>query len=264
MNATNDKINRIIGDSTNLKKICIVEQKTNESFLNLNDNEKTQHICEILKLNVYNLLSVSLLSLIKDYNTEMTLNGKQYLLEQTNKLLETELLQKQQELVELQLITSDVSLKRDKIYENKIQTELQIKNLNNFKYFENQNVQTNKQTNQENITKFELKLQNVTQQLHNINIELNSYIQIEQHYKDFNDKNHIDIQNTNNEILVLKKQYKALTNESEHIDLLLQKKQTCKSDLFNLKIQRNNLQKDIITINNDIDIQNTTSNNVTN
>ena len=49
----NKEIEKIIGKSDDLKKMCIMEQKSNRSFLDLEDCAKLKYMCEMLNFDVY-------------------------------------------------------------------------------------------------------------------------------------------------------------------------------------------------------------------
>jgi DNA repair exonuclease SbcCD ATPase subunit len=223
------KIRTEICDITQLLNLCIMTQKKSISFFDLSDEEKKIYICKVFKLDIYNNIVKTAITLSKSLATKIEVKNKLIYANNKNRIE-----------------TKDIALTENK---NTISNELNKLNENISEMTENQK----KLCDQKAIYEEKLKNKNITNS-NNYNIEQINEI-LEKNNKILQNKNTIEERNKNflknkedeiliknNEIIKLSKDYNSL------IELI---------DIKNIKTQKNNIQIELNKNNQERDQLNT-------
>jgi DNA repair exonuclease SbcCD ATPase subunit/DNA repair exonuclease SbcCD nuclease subunit len=259
----NKQIFTIVGNPDNLKNICIMEQKRNESFLNLKDTEKTEYLFKILKLDIYNELCDSISSEVKLNNRIISSNNEKIYTDakkktgSKDKIIEDEikvLKEANEELLQKEKILNE---KYNSIHKEKIENELKYDELKEFEDMEDSEknrseLEKKKEKNNKEIKNQKDELEEDNDKLSKNKKELEKYKNIETKNREFEEKKKKEIKNINDEINKLFEGYVKTEKKEGNIDKLKEEKSKLKKDKKVFKEQRESLEEEIEELENDI------------
>jgi len=201
-----NQILEIVGEQEEFKKSCIMDQKKNESFIDLPDLEKTKKICNILKLDIYTLLQNMLIQEEFVNNKKIKENEKKlFTLNQTTNF-DTDLEEKYENLEKEENI---IEINKNAKKKEEIFLEIKIEELKN------------KNTNINEIKMFDIIKKNIDNYKGNLQILYSKKAEIENNksqdkYKNIENANLEYISELESEIKNLLKKYKVTnTNFTE-------------------------------------------------
>lgn len=134
LTSINKQIDEIFGPKDDFLRLCIMEQKTKKSFVDYKDNEKTEYICKILKLDVYNEIVCLLEDDVKLLKKEIKKNEEK---DSNSNVADLNNLKMLKEEHEKNIIV--MKEEYDNINKKKIECELkmeELKDLNDVKIYE--------------------------------------------------------------------------------------------------------------------------------
>jgi DNA repair exonuclease SbcCD ATPase subunit/DNA repair exonuclease SbcCD nuclease subunit len=260
----NNQIIEIFGTQESFVRMCIMEQKVRRSFIDYNDNEKTDYICKILKLDLYNKICESLESDVKSLKRDMKKNeGSIYGtsdeneggdLEITKKKKLNELEKKNKENKESEKDKKD---EYDLINREKIGIEMKLEELKDFdnsKKFEKLDTELKSKIKKIIMEKIELEksMKQKKKDIETQEKELEKYEDMEEKNKKFQKEKKENIKNINKEINDLMVQIVELDKKNDNIDKIKKEKENMEKDNVKIKKDIEELESQIEEIKSEI------------
>jgi DNA repair exonuclease SbcCD ATPase subunit len=263
INEIENQIIEIMGDQTEFKKICIMEQKKNESFLDMSDTDKTKKICNLLKLDIYTIMQNNITQDELLNNKKIKDIEKKVYIEYEGKSIDKcELMIKNIENMEKEGVKLGEEIKRseeekNKLEKEKILLEWQIKELKeiNYNLIENENnIKNNIELCEKNIEIVTEEITKKEKEKELLETEKNSneYENIINKYNAFSIKKEEEILITENEIKNLLKEYIKLEDNNLILEELMAEKENIENENNELKKEEINNKHLLEKINNDI------------
>jgi DNA repair exonuclease SbcCD ATPase subunit/DNA repair exonuclease SbcCD nuclease subunit len=260
----NKQIFTIVGNPDNLKNICIMEQKRNESFLNLKDTEKTEYLFKILKLDIYNELCDSISSEVKLNNRIISSNNEKIYTDakkktgSKDKIIEDEIKSLKGENEELLQREKILNEKYNSVHKEKIENELKYDELREFENMENYEKNKNELENKIEKNNKEIKiLQNEIDENDNKMIinkkELDKYKNIEKKNNEFEEKKTKEINGINDEINKLFEEYVKIEKNEGNIEKMKEDKSKIKKEKKEIKERRDEIENEIEELESEIE-----------
>lgn len=205
------KIKQLFGTAQELMQVCIMSQNDNFNFINTKDTLKREYICDILKLNIYNDISLKAATKVKSILQKIY--DRQHVIYQNKKdrsiLFAEEYDQLEKTKKSLLNEINKQTIESEKISRRKIEIELNI---------EKMDISDNSDSDEEyddiieQITKIKDKINTNTEIETKLILKLNKYDNIDDKYKKFNKKK-------DNDICILEKEIHTLLAERvENVD----------------------------------------------
>lgn len=252
INEIESQIVEIVGELCEFKKLCIMEQKKNESFLDLTDSEKTKKICNLLKLDIYTIIQNTL-------SQEELLNNKQikdiekkiYVVENNGleyraNIIEDKIADLEEKIVRNKEDLSAIEGVKNNLEKEKIALEIKIDDLKqvNYDLIQKENITIkNIEKNREILVKNAEEIKKKEEEISILQKEqkLKKYKDVEKKNDEFNVKKQMEIEKIANEINDLWKGYTKIENPKYDLDKL------------NGELKKNEKDQDVI----ETDIKNT-------
>jgi DNA repair exonuclease SbcCD ATPase subunit len=258
------QIHDIVGDPDDFKKLCVMEQKTNESFLNLKDNEKMDHIVETMKLDIYNTLSDIFSSEAKTNNKLINANDEKIYENPKQKtgrrdeILEKELEQMMKYSEKLNIKDDELNEEYQKINKEKIEKELkynELKELGNGTQYENKKKELEKaiENNEKEMENLKNNIIENKKKMENNNKAIKEKKNIEEKNKIFEEKKKKDIEIINDEINFLFEGFVKIEKKIENIQKINEEKKKLENSNDDLGTKISLLEDDIAKLKKDID-----------
>lgn len=236
MLSTNKKIRDIVGDIDELINLCIMEQKKNISFLNLSDIDKKNYLCNLLKLDIYNMIHDEMVQKTKAYTSKINDINKKIYNDPKNKTNEIST----QLDIDIKKLDNELQIikQKEKEYEHlfnsvnkeKIEKELKLSELKdiNFGLIKNTDIFAQMEQCKNDILKLKHSCDQLNQKIKDNHKQLEKYKNIESKKKEFEEQKTIQLEKLNGEIHDLYKQYikvehqnwdiHKITNDIQHYE----------------------------------------------
>jgi DNA repair exonuclease SbcCD ATPase subunit len=253
----NKQIYDLVGEPENFKNICIMEQKRNESFLNLKDSDKTEYLFKILKLDIFNELCDVILSEAKMNNKLLTQNNEKIYsnakqkTEKRDEIIEKKLeeLKKNMEILENE--ETEIMEKYNRVNKEKIESELKYDQLKEFDKKEEFGVkklqiEKNKKNNDRDMEILEKEIRTNSEIFEKNEKIIKEQKNMEEKNIVFEEKKKKDIAKINDEINKLFEGYTKIEKMPEDIKQI-------EKDKINLEEENVNLNKRILLLEEDIE-----------
>lgn len=261
----NKQIIDIVGNPENFKNICIMEQKRNESFLNLKDTEKTDYLFKILKLDIYNEVCDSIATEVK-LNNRLILSNNEKIYSDVkkktgakDKLIEEEIVNLKKHREELLEKEKHLTNKYNSINKEKIENEMkyeELKELKNSENYEKNIIELEKKIEKSasDIKYLQNDIEENEIELKNNKKLLDKFTNMEEKNNDFEEQKKKEIKKINKEINDLFEDYVKIEEKEDDIEKLRDDKIKIKKDKKQIKDKKESLKNDIQNLENKIEI----------
>jgi hypothetical protein len=258
-----NQIIEIIGEQSEFKKLCIMDQKKNESFLDLSDTEKTKKICNLLKLDIYTIMQNVITQEELLNNKKIKESEKKLYVEKGDNFVEkSEIIMDEIEKMEKEYEKMEEEMKKIedekiKMEKEKMFLEINIEELKKIKYElleKEKKVKKSIETYKkeiENITA-EIKEKEKERELLSKEKKSKKYKDVEKKNNDFNKEKEENISEIESEIKELLKGYTKLEKNNLNLKELNKEKEKMENDNEKLKMEKVEVEKKIKKIDDDI------------
>jgi len=256
---TEKDIINLIGDSSELIQLSIMEQKKSTSFLDLKDNEKCDFLCKSLGLDVYEKIGIQLKkdnndlqSTIK-YNKSIIYNDPK-LLKGDNETIKNEELANINTLIEnIKKKETTTNTEYQMINKKRIEIDLIISNLEKDKTITStKNTDNQIETLKESIKVLENKINKCNANIANNKIIISEYGDMEKKNEIFEKNKSTEIDNTNTEINQLSKNYIKQPEKLHDISEIQNKQKSLEKKLLEMTQKSELLKKTTLKLKSDI------------
>lgn len=260
----NKQIFTIVGNPDNLKNICIMEQKRNESFLNLKDTEKTDYLFKILKLDIYNELCDGISSEVKLNNRLITANNDKIYVD-PKKRTGSKDTQIEEELTKLNNTSKELKDKEkilqeryNTINKEKIENEMKYDEFEEYKDKEKcekskEELEEKIENNNTEIENLETEIKNNDKELSKNKSALDKYKDVEKKNADFENKKKNEIKKINEQINELFQGYIKIEKKYDDIEIIKEEKTKLKKEKKEMKEKRETLNEEIADLEKEIE-----------
>lgn len=258
-----NQIIEIIGEQSEFKKLCIMDQKKNESFLDMSDIEKTKKICNLLKLDIYTIIQNTLSQEELVNNKRIKESEKKIYIERGDKRIEKgeiikeEIENMENEYKKIEEEKKNTENEKIKMEKEKMCLEINIDEMKKEKYelLEKENsVKRSIETYEKKIDSIlkEIKEKEREKEIFGKEKKSKKYKDIEKKNNNFNEKKEVLILEKESKIKELLKGYTKMDENELNIKELNKKREMIESDNEKIKMEKEELDKKIKKINEEI------------
>lgn len=260
-----NQIIEIVGNQDEFKKLCIMDQKKNESFLDLSDVEKTKKICNLLKLDIYTIIQ-NIITQEDLLNNKKIKEGekklyveKENLMKERGEIMKNEIDEMEKEYINMENEIKKIDEEKTCVEKERMFLEINIEELKKINYEilkKESEIKKNIEIYQKQIEciRNEIKNKQKEREILLKNKKMRKYTDIEKKNNDFNKKKENSILKIENEIKDLLKGFTALEKNIQNLDLkkLNDENEKIENNTKKLKFEKEEIEKKLKKINDDI------------